>query len=310
MNKIEKVVIICGYRCNNNCVFCINSGKRHINDKSTTQILREMLDARERGKVYIEFIGGEITIRPDTFMLIKQAKKMGFASVNMATNGRMLSYPDFAKRLVDAGIDELIFSIHGHEPGLHDSLTRVSGSFNELVQGLKNVRKFGLKKVASNTTIVKANYMHLPDIGKFLLGHGVTNSEFIFADPTYGGVHDDFFSLMPRISEAAPFIRKCLALSKNNKSIRHWHIRYVPLCYFRGYLENISEIHEVENFHTEHLAPDFRNQDVENSRKNISRQKPSQCRGCKLFGLCEGIWKEYLIKYGAGELKNIKSRDN
>ncbi|MDD3987817.1 MAG: radical SAM protein [Candidatus Omnitrophota bacterium] len=310
MNKIEKVVIICGYRCNNNCVFCINSGKRHINDKSTTQILREMLDARERGKVYIEFIGGEITIRPDTFMLIKQAKKMGFASVNMATNGRMLSYPDFAKRLVDAGIDELIFSIHGHEPGLHDSLTRVSGSFNELVQGLKNVRKFGLKKVASNTTIVKANYMHLPDIGKFLLGHGVTNSEFIFADPTYGGVHDDFFSLMPRISEAAPFIRKCLALSKNNKSIRHWHIRYVPLCYFRGYLKNISEIHEVENFHTEHLAPDFRNQDVENSRKNISRQKPSQCRGCKLFGLCEGIWKEYLIKYGAGELKNIKSRDN
>lgn len=310
MNKIEKVVIICGYRCNNNCVFCINSGKRHINDKSTTQILREMLDARERGKVYIEFIGGEITIRPDTFMLIKQAKKMGFASVNMATNGRMLSYPDFAKRLVDSGIDELIFSIHGHEPGLHDSLTRVSGSFNELVQGLKNVRKFGLKKVASNTTIVKANYMHLPDIGKFLLGHGVTNSEFIFADPTYGGVHDDFLSLMPRISEAAPFIRKCLALSKNNKSIRHWHIRYVPLCYFRGYLKNISEIHEVENFHTEHLAPDFRNQDVENSRKNISRQKPSQCRGCKLFGLCEGIWKEYLIKYGAGELRNIKSRDN
>lgn len=310
MNKIEKVVIICGYRCNNNCVFCINSGKRHINDKSTTQILREMLDARERGKVYIEFIGGEITIRPDTFMLIKQAKKMGFASVNMATNGRMLSYPDFAKRLVDSGIDELIFSIHGHEPGLHDSLTRVSGSFNELVQGLKNVKKFGLKKVASNTTIVKANYMHLPDIGKFLLGHGVTNSEFIFADPTYGGVHDDFFSLMPRISEAAPFIRKCLALSKNNKSIRHWHIRYVPLCYFRGYLKNISEIHEVENFHTEHLAPDFRNQDVENSRKDISRKKPSKCRGCKLFGLCEGIWKEYLIKYGAGELRNIKSRDN
>ncbi len=306
MNKIEKFVIICGYRCNNNCVFCINSGKRQIDDKPTAQILREMLDARKRGKVYIEFIGGEITIRPDVFVLIKQAKEMGFNSVNMATNGRMLSYPDFAKRLVGSGIDEIIFSIHGHEPVLHDSLTGVTGSFNQLMQGLKNVKKFGLKKIASNTTIVKQNYMHLPDIGKFLLNNGITNSEFIFADPTYGGVHDDFSSLMPRISEAAPFIRKCLSFAKKNKSIRHWHVRYVPLCYFRGYLRNISEIDEVKKFHTEHLAPDFRNQDVENSRKNISRKKPSKCRGCKLFSLCEGIWKEYLLKYGSAELKSVK----
>jgi len=64
-NKIKKTVIIVGYNCNNNCRFCIDSEKRELHNKTTQEIKQEMILAKERGTTYLEFIGGEVTIRPD-----------------------------------------------------------------------------------------------------------------------------------------------------------------------------------------------------------------------------------------------------
>ena len=59
----------------------------------------------------------------------------------IATNGRMLSYEDFARTILKAGLNSLVFSIHGHTAKLHDSLTRAPGSFKQLNKGVKNVQK-------------------------------------------------------------------------------------------------------------------------------------------------------------------------
>lgn len=91
---------------------------------------------------------------------------------------------------------------------------------------------------------------------------------FIFVDPVSGGAHDNFKELVPKISEAAPYIRECLDIGKNN-SAHHWHIRYVPICYFVGYERQISELYEVKHFQTEHLAPDFKNFAVEEIEQKL-----------------------------------------
>lgn len=304
-NIIKKTVIVVGYACNNRCKFCISENKRDINNKTTEEIKNEMVKARRRGTTYLELIGGETTIRQDAVELITFAKGLGFETINMATNGRMFSYLEYAKKFVNAGLTDIIFSIHGHNAKIHDHLTQSKGSFNQLLKGLNNFKKIGFKKIGSNTTIVKDNYKHIPQIGKFIFDQGIRNSEFIFVDPSYGGAYDDFDELVPKISEAAPYIRKCLEIGKKNK-IPHWHIRYVPLCYFQDYLNQISELQEVNTFKTEHVAPDFENFDVENSRKIIGRDRTKRCNGCKLYNICEGIWKEYIQHYGDKELKAIK----
>jgi len=303
MKKIKKTVIIAGYQCNNNCRFCLNVNKRDLVNKTTSQIIREMTRARKERFTYLELIGGEPTIRPDIIDLIKFAHKLRFETVMMATNGRLFSYKEFAKKIIDAGLTDLIFSIHGHNAKLHDSLTRVKGGFNQLMKGIKNVRNLGLKRLGTNTTIVKQNYRHLKKIGRLILKLGFRNSEFIFVDPTYGAAHNEFLKFVPKISQAAPYIYQCLDLGQN-KSF-HWDIRYVPLCYFTDYLNRISELHESNIFHTQHLAPDFINLDVENSRRQIALTKTKRCEGCKLYDKCEGIWKEYLKYYGDKELKPI-----
>ncbi|HRY52545.1 MAG TPA: radical SAM protein [Candidatus Portnoybacteria bacterium] len=306
--KIKKTVIIVGYACNNNCQFCIDSNKRELLNKTTKQILDEMAGAKKRGTTYLEFIGGEMTIRPDFIDLLKEAKKLGFKTIMIATNGRMLSYLDYAKKVVAAGLTNIVFSVHGHNAKVHDFLTQSEGSFDQLMAGLANMKNLlGLEAIGSNTTIVKYNYKSLPKIGKLIWGLGIRNSEFIFIDCNEGAAYDNFDEFVPKISVAAPFIRQCLAIGQKGKA-PHWHIRYVPLCYFVDYLDQISELQEVKKFRTEHLAPDFINLDVESSRPQVGRAKPERCLKCRLSLQCEGIWKNYLKHYGDQELKPIREK--
>ena len=79
----------------------------------------------------------------------------------------------------------------------------------------------------------------------------------------------------------------------------------MPLCYFQDYLDQVSELLEVKIFHTEHLAPDFQNYDVEKSRAIIGRVKPKKCQKCQLNNMCEGIWRDYFKNYGDEELRPI-----
>jgi len=309
--KIKRVVIIAGYKCNCRCLFCLNSHKRGIPDKTTQEIKEEMIESKKRGAKYLELNGGEMTIRPDIIDLVKFARNLNFSVITIPTNGLMFSYKTFTKKIIEAGLNSIIFSIHGHNAKLHDYLTRVPGSFKKLEQGLKNVKNciknLGLKNIylGSDTTIIKQNYRYLPQIGKYIFDLGFRDSEFIFVDPTYGAAYDDFAKLVPKISEIAPYAHKCLDIGRENH-IPHWHIRYVPLCHFRDYLDQISELEELKIFRTEHIAPDFINLNVEKSRINLAKGKTEKCRNCKLYDKCEGIWKEYLKHYGDKELKPIK----
>lgn len=303
--KKLKIVLFTGYACNNNCAFCIDADKRALPQKSTPELLREVLRARNKGAYILEIIGGEATIRPDFARVVAAAKKLGIPQVSCATNGRVFADPDAARRIVRAGIDSVIFSVHGPDARTHDSLTRAPGSFAQLKKGLANLKALGFNRVHGNTTVVKANMAALPDLARFYIRRRIRNVEYIFVDPNYGGAKNDFEVLVPRISKAAPFMRKALALGRA-AGMDQWKARYVPLCHFRRCLDQISEINEREIFVAEHWAPDFVNRDAIGSRAAVGRRKPPRCRGCALYGSCEGIWVEYLRRYGDSELKPVR----
>ena len=261
--------------------------------------------AGSKGADILEIIGGEATIRPDFSRVVAAAKKLGIAEVACATNGRVFADMAAAKRIVASGIDSLIFSVHGPGARVHDALTRVPGSFAQLVKGLKNLKALGFEKISGNTTVVKQNLAALPELARFYAASGVRNVEYIFVDPNYGGAKRNFSALVPRISKAAPFMRRALAFGRR-AGMDQWKARYVPLCHFRDCLDQISETNERTLFLTEHWAPDFINTDAIGSRAAVGRRKTARCRGCLLYDQCEGIWVEYLKNYGDSELKPVK----
>lgn len=304
--KKLKIVLFTGYACNNNCAFCIDADKRGLPQKTTAVLLAEVLRAAKKGAEILEIIGGEATIRPDFSSVVAAAKKLGIKEVACATNGRVFADPAAAKKITAAGIDSLIFSVHGPDARIHDALTRAPGSFAQLRKGLANLKALGFNSINGNTTVVKRNMAALPRLAGFYAARGIRNVEYIFVDPNYGGAKNDFENLVPRISEAAPHMRRALAIGRR-AGMDQWKVRYVPLCHFTDCLDQISELNEKKLFLTEHWAPDFKNTDATGSRADVARAKTARCRGCALYRACEGIWVEYLKRYGDAELKPVKN---
>lgn len=304
--RTQKLVLFTGFSCSSHCHFCIDLNKRDLPDKSTRQIVEEMVQAKAAGVEYLEMIGGETTIRRDFIPLVRTAKKLGFKDVVVVTNGRMFALPGFAKATVEAGVTDLVFSIHGPDAKLHDELTYVPGAFDELIAGVANARAAGLQRIFGNCTVVKQNMKRLPEIAALFLKLGIHHVEFIFVDPTYGGAYTNFHGLVPRISEAAPFMRAALDVGRKGGTT-DFVVRYVPLCHFTDYLDQVSEIREVATFRTRHWAPDFKNDDVGAGRVIAGRGKTEKCEGCALYDRCEGLWKEYVRRYDDSELTPVKA---
>jgi MoaA/NifB/PqqE/SkfB family radical SAM enzyme len=302
--KTQKLVLFTGFSCNSHCHFCIDLNKRDLPDKSTGAIIEEMVRAKAAGVEYLEMIGGETTIRRDFIPLVGAAKKLGFKDIVVVTNGRMLAYPEFARRTVAAGVTDIVFSIHGADAKLHDELTYAEGAFDDLLKGVANVRRAGLGRIFGNCTVVKQNMAALPRIAELFLSLGIAHVEFIFVDPTYGGAYTNFAGLVPLISEAAPFMREALDVGRRGGT-RDFVARYVPLCHFTDYLDQISEIREVATFRTRHWAPDFKNEDVGAGRALAGRTKTERCAGCSLYDRCEGMWREYVRRRGDAELSPV-----
>ena len=284
-----------GYKCNNKCIFCCMDDRRKtVKDKTTKEILLDIKKAREGGSTYLELIGGEPTIRRDILKIVSYAKKQMFDTIMFATNGRMFSNKEFADKVIQAGVNSIVFSIHGSTGEIHDSLTQVPGSFDQLLKGIENVKKHKFCIIGTNTTITKKNYRDLPAIARLIDSLDINISEFIFVDPTHGLPKHNFDALVPTYEEIKPYVDRVLefACKKNRK---HWHVRYFPLCFIdEKYHNMVSELLEVQRFHTKHIAPDFFDSNAEENRKNLGRVKIEKCDGCKFNDICEGYWKEYI----------------
>lgn len=305
----KKTVIFVWYACDNICRFCIDLNKREIN-RTTKEILKDIVIAKQNWTEILEIIWWEVTIRKDFFTIMKFIKSMKFRHVYLVTNGNKMSDFEFSKKFYDMQvIDSIVFSIHWSNSEIHNLVTSTPNSFEKLIKGIENWQKlwFDKTKIGTNTAIENWNYHDLLNIWKLVKKLWcLWSSEFIFADPNQWWVNNEFDKLMPKISNCAPVMRELLDWWNQNNMI--YRVRYVPLCYFQDYTENnISELKEIEIYtNVTHSAPDFYNNDVVEWRKNAWRVKTKKCEWCKLFYKCEWIWKTYYEKLWDNELKPIK----
>ena len=130
----SKVDINLGYGCNCKCPFCYYYDSvitnTNLNTLTTEQAKQQLRRARRLGIKEIEFTGGEVTLRKDLVELVQFCKfELGFKLVSIITNGMALAKREYTNRLVAAGVDDVLFSLHGHNSEIHDQLTVTPGSF-------------------------------------------------------------------------------------------------------------------------------------------------------------------------------------
>ncbi len=149
------------FRCNHLCTFCYNApqGRREM---TTPEIFETLRKISEFGVLYLTLTGGEALCHKDFFKICGEARRLGMA-LRIYTNGYLLADKTMAKRVADLKPMEVEVSIHGAQAATHDSLTRIKGSFEKTMQGLRNLRDLGIK-VQLKCPITKLNQNELYQI--------------------------------------------------------------------------------------------------------------------------------------------------
>lgn len=273
------------FRCNNNCVSCIlNTGvTSRLPDPPMKQITR-VIDGINPKNDYFGISGGEPTLRNELFDVLQYARKRHpDLYIFLVSNGRMFFYREYTKKLADLNLDNFKVGIplYGHTPKLHDSITRVKGSFAQAVGGIKNLLESGIN-IEVRTIINKLNYKYLEDIAKFVGGFQDFD-RFVLINMKYTGnafLHKNV--LFVKLSDVVPYATKAVDILRDfDINVRLYHF---PLCIlpekYRTIAEGITKEEKELTF-----AP--------------------QCKNCKVKNKCPRIWKTYFISAGNEEFKTI-----
>jgi MoaA/NifB/PqqE/SkfB family radical SAM enzyme len=285
----KAVYAIASDRCNNNCVFCTDFSSADLRDNRSAV---EKLDSRPGGR-RIVFTAAEPTLNPKLFPLIDEAVRLGYGSIAVITNGRMLAYRDYCARLLASGVSEIIVSLHGARPQIHDSITGVAGSWAQTVGGLSNA--LALRSPASkveisvNATVNALNLAHLADLKSYFLSlRGLKNIVFHGLLPAGRG-RINWRHLSVRYS------RLVSALVTDSGpwpvNVRVWD---VPLCVAAPRIPETACEFALNK--TEMIGAGGSFADIRSGKTGLA-----QCRGCSGFSVCGGVYSRYLKTYAASE---------
>ena len=326
--KQERVHILTGPTCNNNCVFCMEEDRdaRFVTNSATTdEVVRWILE-QNRGCEEVCFTSGEPTVNPALPKWVSWARKAGVPRISMMTNGRRISYERYCKMLVKAGMNRFYVSIHGHTAKLHEGLTRTPDCFDQTVAGLDMVASLARYGVELHTTTVvtNRNLPHLYDIYRFLRGHGVHQVVFNVMQPN-GRANTHFERIFPTYTEIAAEAKRFLDRAYQQEDRVMAFLIDIPLCtteglpdFNRGYIESYVHYEPPVGAHDIELAPErdpsaLTGPDgslVQVRRSDLDdevREKRPECRSCKYDGACEGVWRNYARRLGWDEFVPVRS---
>jgi len=106
----------------------------------TTEEMKGIIDDFARINTSgIGFTGGEPILRNDIPELIGYAKSKGILT-HLSTNGLLMNEKN-VKRLLDNGLDAVGFSLDGATKETHDKIRNLKGSYDKVMDGIKNFRR-------------------------------------------------------------------------------------------------------------------------------------------------------------------------
>lgn len=158
-------------RCNLTCPVCFASANTdgQVSEpdfEMVTEMLRALRSQRPYAATAIQFTGGEPTIHPDFFRIVRQARDMGFSHIQIATNGLKMADPEFAERAAEAGLHTLYLQFDGTNDDLY-RVTRGRPLMEQKLACVENCRRIGLKIVLVPTIIRGFNDDQVGEIFRF-----------------------------------------------------------------------------------------------------------------------------------------------
>ncbi len=187
------------YRCNQSCRHCycnLEAGDKSKAAELSAPEFKKILDqAADAGCLWLLLTGGEVLLREDFWEIYRHALKKGML-VEIFTNASLLD-EEAALRFAEfppLGID---ISFYGSRPQLHDSITRVDGSFRKTMEGIAWLKKYQVK-FSLKTILMTLNQDYLKDMRVLAEGLGAEfRYDTLIAPRTDGGMSPAQYRLKP-----------------------------------------------------------------------------------------------------------------
>lgn len=329
-----------GFACNERCRFCyylesIESGTTE--NRTTEQNKKQIREGRKIfGKSQIEFTGGEATIRPDFPELVAYAKELGYEEISLITNGLKMSHLHYCQKLVEAGLNDVLFSFHSYDPAKHDWLTQIPGSHRRLKQAVENMISLGVK-IRFNSVITSENYKDLPAHLEFLCQFNPWSINLIMFNPSEetAGYNSHDAIRFTSYEEIGRHVSEAITQFRDRVPVLN--IRFMPFCFLKGheahvrnYWQAIYEAKEwdsllhvgyrmgwpktiaaalaglvlwpwsVARYGTKNFGT-FLSELVETTRVKYLFSHVKGCRKCALRKICPGFHRDFLKVYGKNQ---------
>lgn len=290
--------------CNYDCDFCYYRELLHI--QTPFELVKERIDyIHSYGITQIDLSGGESSVSPDWFKILDYCKDK-FERVSCLSHGGRFHDKKFLQQSKDAGLKEILFSLHGPTEEAHDSITNRKGSFKRILKAITNAKELGIM-VRLNCTVyfknidlLREHYAELVNsIDPYQINFITLNywSEHITLD-----FHNDPYDVM------TTEIKACI--DQINKGIEI-NVRYVPYCYMKGYEQYVCDeyqhIYDVRDWNKEVFtySVDVSKQYTEEEKLQMAYaeagkqrirfySKKFDCMKCKHYYICDGVEKEII----------------
>ena len=146
-----------------------------------TSLLDQLAQA---GTLFLTISGGEPFLRRDLFELLEYARRLRF-DVRLKTNATMIGAAE-AARLRSIGVREVQVSLYLHRPDVHDTITRLPGSFARTVDGLRRLRSQGVAATIAHV-LMRENGPDVEGVRTLAVELGVPCTTDVTITPTIDG---------------------------------------------------------------------------------------------------------------------------
>jgi MoaA/NifB/PqqE/SkfB family radical SAM enzyme len=208
MKKVKRIELFIVNKCNNRCIFCSESERMIQGEMNIQEIEKILKNGVKKNIKLVHLMGGEPTLHSKFIEILKLAKNLGY-SIYLISNGFQFSDKNFCLASFPY-IDELGFSLHGHNLLLHEHHVKTPGSFNKLLKALNNAKKYYKGRLFINITVTNLNVGKLLEIATLANQYQIVEIRFLNLVPS-GLAKSKYEKIVARFRDMAGKIDKVVA---------------------------------------------------------------------------------------------------
>jgi MoaA/NifB/PqqE/SkfB family radical SAM enzyme len=303
---MERLELHLTYTCPERCTFCSEEHRMQTYRRYPVtwgRVATILRTHASRGVKNVHLTGGEPTIHPDFIDTLVLAKKLGMRT-SVGTIGTKLVDEDYASRALPY-LDEALFSLHGPNAQVHDSLAGREGSFEQVTTAIQTALRIKPEFGAYvNTVVTNHNVRALPDTVE--LADRLGAKLIVISNTTPEGNGYDRYQELAVPLEVLREVLPTVPARAKNAIIRFFG---TPMCVLGSHDMLSNDLHWDPRVTVEwQSAPGKVMFDgIYSWAPDRKRVHTKECETCERSKVCMGVFDRYAELYPTDALRPILS---